>query len=275
MRIDAHQHFWTYDPLRHGWIDEGMKAIRRDFLPIDLEPELKKAGIDGTVAVQADETDAETDFLLGLAEENAFILSVVGWVDLKVPDTETRLQALKAHRKLSGFRSILQGRSDEEYLSNRSFLHGVGLLRRYGYRYDLLVYHDQMASLLRFTDRFPDQPFMLDHLGKPPIAEGGMRRWRDEVRILARHPHTFCKLSGLVTEARRDRWTYNDLAPYMETVAEFFGTDRLCFGSDWPVCLTAADYATVTETVRRFLSQVDEADRERVMGLNAKQFYGI
>jgi L-fuconolactonase len=275
MRIDAHQHFWTYDPLRHGWIDESMKAIRRDFLPIDLEPELKKAGIDGTVAVQADETDAETEFLLGLAEENAFILSVVGWVDLKGPDTEARLQALKAHRKLSGFRSIMQGRSDEEYLSNKSFLHGVGLLKRYGYRYDLLVYHDQMGSLLRFTDRFPEQPFMLDHLGKPPIAEGGMRRWREEVRVLARHPHTYCKLSGMVTEARRDRWTYNDLVPYMETAAEFFGTDRLCFGSDWPVCLTAADYATVTETVMRFLSQVDEAERERVMGLNAKQFYGI
>ena len=275
MRIDAHQHFWTYDPLRHGWIDDDMKAIRRDFLPADLEPELKKAGIDGTIAVQADETETETEFLLRLSEENDFIVSVVGWVDLKGPETEARLQALKAHRKLSGFRCIMQARPDEEYLSNRRFLQGVGMLQRYGYRYDLLVHHDQMGSLLRFTDRFPDQPFMLDHLGKPPIAEGGMRRWREDVRILARHPHTFCKLSGMVTEARRDRWTYNDLAPYMETAAEFFGTDRLCFGSDWPVCLTAADYATVTETVRRFLSQVDEADRERVMGLNAKQFYGI
>jgi L-fuconolactonase len=275
MRIDAHQHFWIYEPVRHAWIDDGMKAIRRDFLPSDLQPILKANGIDGTVAVQADETEEETEFLLRLAEENDFILSVVGWVDLKHADAEARLQVLKAHRKLSGFRCIMQGRPDEEYLSDKRFLEGIGRLQQYGFRYDLLVHHDQMPSLLRFTDRFPDQPFMLDHLGKPAIAMGEIRRWREDIRVLSRHPHTYCKLSGMVTEARRDRWSYNDLAPYMETAAEFFGIERLCFGSDWPVCLAAADYATVADTVNRFLSQVGEAERERVMGLNAKQFYGI
>lgn len=275
MRIDAHQHFWVHDPVRHAWIDDGMKAIRRDFLPADLAPELKANGIDGTVAVQADETEEETEFLLRLADENDFILSVVGWTDLRNPDVEARLQDWKSRQKLSGFRSIMQGREDGEFLTNRSFLHGIGLLQSYGYRYDLLVYHDQLPSLLRFTDRFPDQPFMLDHLGKPAIATGDILRWREHIRVLSRHPLTYCKLSGMVTEARRDRWSYNDLAPYMETAAEFFGTERLCFGSDWPVCLPAADYATVTDTVNRFLSQVVEAERERVMGLNAKQFYGI
>ena len=116
---------------------------------------------------------------------------------------------------------------------------------------------------------------ILDHLGKPAVARGEHRRWREEIRTLSRHPHIFCKLSGLVTEARRDRWSYDDLVPYMETAAEFFGTERLCFGSDWPVCLTAADYGTVTETVNRFLRQVAASERDRVMGLNAKQFYGI
>lgn len=275
MRIDAHQHFWTYDPARHAWMDGGLEAIRRDFLPADLAPELKACGIDGTVAVQADETEEETEFLLGLAEADESILSVVGWTDLKSPEVENRLLTLKGRPKLSGFRCIMQGRPDGEYLTDRAFLHGIGLLQRFGYRYDLLVYHHQLPSLIRFTDRFPDQPFILDHLGKPPIADGGLRRWREDVRVLSRHPHTFCKLSGMVTEARRDRWRYDDLVPYMETVAEFFGTDRLCFGSDWPVCLAAADYATVMETVNRFLGQVAEDQRSRVMGLNAKQFYGI
>ena len=275
MRIDAHQHFWTYDAVRHGWIDEGMKAIRRDFLPGDLRPLLEESRIDGTVAVQADETEEETEFLLSLADENDFILSVVGWTDLRDPQVEERLQRWKDKPKLSGFRSIMQGRADEEYLSNKDFHHGIGLLQRFGFSYDLLVYHGQLPSLLRFTERFPEQPFILDHLGKPNIAGGEVRRWRDEIRILARHPHTYCKLSGMVTEASRDGWTYDDLTPYMETAAEFFGTDRLCFGSDWPVCLTAGDYSAVRDTVERFLRQVDDEERKKVMGLNAKQFYGI
>jgi L-fuconolactonase len=275
MRIDAHQHFWTYDPVRHGWIDDGMKDIRRDFLPNDLRPILEKNGIDGTVAVQADETEEETEFLLRLAQENDFVLSVVGWTDLRDPQVEERLQDWNTHPKLSGFRSIMQGRHDGEYLSNKSFHHGIGLLQRFGFRYDLLVYHDQLPSLSRFTERFPEQPFILDHLGKPDIAGREVRRWRENIKILARHPHTYCKLSGMVTEARRDGWKYDDLAPYMETAAEFFGTERLCFGTDWPVCLTAADYNAVTETVERFLRQVGDEDRKKVMGLNAKQFYGI
>jgi L-fuconolactonase len=149
------------------------------------------------------------------------------------------------------------------------------LLQRFRFRYDLLVYHNQLPALLRFTERFPEQPFILDHLGKPDIAGREVRRWSENIKILARHPHTYCKLSGMVTEASRDGWKYDDLAPYMETTAEFFGTERLCFGTDWPVCLTAAGYAAVTEAVERFLRQVDDEDRKKVMGLNAKKFYGI
>ena len=256
-------------------MDDGMSAIRRDFLPDDLKKELEEYGIDGTVAVQADETEQETEYLLALAEENDFVLSVVGWVDLKRPDVEETLQGWKGRRRLSGFRSIMQGKENGEYLTHRAFLHGVGLLQRFGFTYDLLVYHDQLPSLVRFTERFPDQRFILDHLGKPAVARGEYRRWREDIRTLSRHPHTYCKLSGLVTEARRDRWSYDDLVPYMETAAEFFGTERLCYGSDWPVCLTAAGYGTVTETVNRFLRQVGASERDQVMGLNAKQFYGI
>jgi L-fuconolactonase len=275
MRIDAHQHFWTYEPARHGWISEEMRAIRRDFLPADLKKEISAAGIEGSIAVQADETYAETWFLLGLAAENEFIKAVVGWTDLKDPKVEEHLEGWKRYSKLKGFRTIIQGQDDDRYLLNKEFLHGVGSLRAGGFTYDLLVYHDQLPSLVRFTEKFPEQRFILDHLGKPAIAAGELKKWRSNMQILARHPHTYCKLSGMVTEADWKKWRYEDFAPYLEIAGEFFGVDRICFGSDWPVCLVAGSYAKITEIIKRFLGQLPEADREKAWGGNAATYYKL
>ena len=275
MRLDAHQHFWKYDPVRHGWIDDRMQVIRRDFLPADLAPELTTAGIDGCVAVQADETEEETRFLLDLAEEHDFIRAVVGWVDFKAPDISDRLAQWRERQLLKGFRAIMQGQPDEKYLTNRTFIEGIHKLAGTGFTYDLLVYHDQLTSLIRFTERFPDQSFILDHIAKPDITNGRIKPWKEHMKTLAQHPGIYCKLSGMITEADWKNWRYDDLAPYLEIAGECFGTDRLCFGTDWPVCLLAGGYQTVKGVLDRFLGQVTEAERENIWGNNARKFYNI
>jgi L-fuconolactonase len=252
-----------------------MQVIRRDFLPADLAPELANAGIEGCVAVQADETEDETRFLLELADEHEFIRAVVGWVDFKAPDISDRLAQWRERPLLKGFRSIMQGQPDEKYLTNRTFIEGINKLAGTGFTYDLLVYHDQLPSLIRFTERYPDQPFILDHIAKPDITNGRIKPWKEHMKTLAQHPGIYCKLSGMITEADWKHWRYEDLAPYLEIAGECFGTDRLCFGTDWPVCLLAGGYQTVKGIMDRFLGQVTEAERENIWGNNACKFYNI
>ncbi len=275
MTIDAHQHFWKFNPVRDAWITPDMEVIRKDFFPDELEKILQSNGIDGSVAVQADESETETDFLLGLAEKNDFIKAVVGWVDLKSPGIEEKIVARKSNNKLKGFRSIMQGRPDEMYLTNPDFKSGIRYLSQYNYRFDLLIFHDQLLSLNRFVENFPDQYFILDHLGKPAIKYKEIKRWKEQIRILSRHPLTYCKLSGLITESDWKNWRYEDLSPYLEIAAEFFGTERLCFGSDWPVCLLAGSYGEVQGVLTKFLAQVSDAERKKVMGENTIRFYQI
>ena len=275
MRIDAHQHFWTYDPRRDQWITDDMEVLRRNFTPDDLKPLLDAAKVDGTIAVQADESEAETEWLLALAEEDPFILGVVGWVDLTAANLDEKLRHFSTAPKLRGFRTITQGKPVEQYLGNKAFIQGVKALQGHGYTYDLLIYHDQFPDAIRFTEQCPDQPFMLDHLGKPAIAAKEIKKWKEHMRILAANPRVYCKLSGMVTEADWQRWRYEDIAPYLEIAGEYFGTSRLCFGSDWPVCLLAGSYPQVSGILDRFLQQVRPEEREAVWGGNSIQFYGI
>lgn len=275
MRIDAHQHFWNYSPVKHYWISEEMKVIRRDFSPGDLAPLLKDLKFDGTVAVQADETMAETDFLLSLAHKNDYIKAVVGWVDLRKEAVEDDLLVLKSHQKLAGFRAIMQGAEDGAYLKNTVFLKNLQLLAKYDYTFDLLVFHKQMQSLIQFADKLPDNRLILDHIGKPDIKNKEIKQWKEQVRILASNPNIYCKLSGMLTEADYNNWTYDDIVPYMEISAEYFGIDRLCFGSDWPVCLLAGNYKQVYDVVDRFASQLNSTEREKIFGTNTAAFYNI
>ena len=275
MRLDAHQHFWNYHPARHAWMDERMQVIRRNFMPDDLAPELEAAGMEGCVTVQVDETEDETRFMLELARRNNIIKAVVGWTDFCAPDISDRLAHWKQEPMLKGFRTITQGQPDERYLTNRAYIDGIRHLAALGFTYDLLVYHDQLPSLIRFTERYPDQPFILDHIAKPAITAGEIRAWKEHMKILSRHPYTYCKLSGMITEADWEHWRYDDIAPYLEIAGEYFGVDRLCFGTDWPVCLLAGSYQAVKGVIDRFLGQVPEADREKIWGDNARKFYNI
>jgi L-fuconolactonase len=274
MRIDAHQHFWHYDPVRDGWITEEMSVLKRDFLPHELDALLDGNGMDGTVAVQADQSETETRFLLGLAEDHPNILGVVGWVDLRSPDLPERLESLARFRRLRGVRHIAQAESDD-FLARPEVISGIGRLRDFELTYDILVYPRQLPAALTLVQALPDQPFVLDHMAKPLIGLGVREPWATQVRELASHPKVWCKISGLVTEADWGRWRPDDFRPYLDLVFDAFGPHRLMFGSDWPVCLLAAEYRQVVELIETYAEQLPAPERGALFGGNAASFYGL
>jgi L-fuconolactonase len=274
MRIDAHQHFWHYDPVRDSWITEEMSVLKRDFLPHELDALLDGNGMDGTVAVQADQSETETRFLLGLAEDHPNILGVVGWVDLRSPDLPERLESLARFRRLRGVRHIAQAESDD-FLARPEVISGIGRLRDFELTYDILVYPRQLPAALTLVHALPDQPFVLDHMAKPLIGLGVREPWATQVRELASHPKVWCKISGLVTEADWGRWRPDDFRPYLDLVFDAFGPHRLMFGSDWPVCLLAAEYRQVVELIETYAEQLPAPERGALFGGNAASFYGL
>jgi L-fuconolactonase len=275
MRIDAHQHFWRYRPQTHGWINDDMAVLKRDYLPGDLEPLLRTQAMGGCVAVQAAHSLEETRFLLDLADRHSFVRAVVGWADLLAPDLDRQLEALTTRSRLRGLRHIAQDEPDDSWLARDDVVRGVSRLRRFGLTYDILVYARQLPAALELARRLPDQPFVVDHLAKPEIREGRLDPWRERLRALAALPHVSCKLSGLVTEAEWDRWTAADIRPYLEVALEAFGPRRLMIGSDWPVCLLAGDYARVVGLVVDFVASLSPDERASVLGGTATRFYQI
>lgn len=275
MKIDAHQHFWQYNPVTQGWISDNMSVLRRDFSPVELQNEIKLYGIEGTIAVQAEETYEENHFLSKLALENDYILGIVGWMDLLDIRAEEKMMELKSIQKLVGFRTITQGAPDEKYLSNQLYIQNVKLLANFDYTYDLLVHHSQLPSLIRFTEQLSNNKFIIDHIGKPDIKHQKINDWKTSIKTLAENPNVYCKLSGMTTEADYQNWRYTDLLPYIEIVAEYFGVDRLCFGSDWPVCLVAGSYARTLEVVEQFCAQLNTKEKNKIFGENTKEFYKL
>lgn len=275
LKIDAHQHFWKFDSVNHSWITEDMAVIRRDFMPQDLEPVLKRNGMDGCVLVQVDQTPEENLFQLKNAREHDFIKGVVGWVDLRSVDIEEQLQELRGHDLLKGFRHILQGEDDRALMLRPEFLNGVGKLRHYGFTYDILIFPDQLVYAAEFAGRFPDLPMVLDHIAKPDIRGGEAGDWEQGLRELAKRENVYCKVSGMVTEARWRHWKHEDFVPYLDVVFDAFGTDRVMFGSDWPVCLVSAGYEALKEITDEYISGFSGYERELFMGGNAVKFYNL
>ncbi|HKF46082.1 MAG TPA: amidohydrolase family protein [Terracidiphilus sp.] len=274
-RIDAHQHFWRYDPAGYGWIDDRMAALKRDFLPPDLLPLLQRLGFDGCIAVQACHTLDETLFLLDLAHRFDFIRGVVGWVDLCSPDVASQLEPLARDPKLVGIRHVVQAEPDDEFMLRADFRRGIGLLAEFGLAYDILVYPRQLRAARLLVDEFPEQRFVLDHIAKPLIAEGVLAPWRDDVRSLAAQSNLFCKLSGMVTEAQWNRWSPADFRPYLDVVFEAFGPQRLMIGSDWPVCTLAADYRSTMQIVLAYISKLPVDQQDAILGGNCPAFYRL
>jgi L-fuconolactonase len=275
MRIDSHQHFWNYHPVRDAWITEEMHTIQRDFLPGDLAPECAANHIDATVAVQADQSEQETLFLLELAERAPLIAGVVGWVDLCSPRVADRLQFFSRYAKLRGFRHVAQAEPDERFLVRPDFLRGVRFLREFDLAYDILIYPKQLPAALELVAAVPQQKFVIDHLAKPEIKTARKKEWETRIREIAQNSNVYCKVSGMVTEANWRSWKKEDFEPYLDVVFEAFGLDRLMFGSDWPVCLLAASYAQVVEIVEDYVAKNSPAAKKGIFGENAAGFYGL
>lgn len=273
MVIDAHQHFWRFDPVREAWITDEMAAIRRDFLPEDLAPELDACGVDATIAVQADQSEAETEFLLGLAEGNRRIAGVVGWVDLRAVDVERRLERFSRFKKLRGVRHVAQAEADDWFLARPEFVRGVGRLKEFGLTYDILIYPRQLPAAIELVRKLPEQKFVVDHLAKPEIKAGKLEPWAGLMREIASNPNVYCKLSGMVTEADWKNWKAEDCEVFLEVVFDAFGAERLMFGSDWPVCLVAASYAQVKSIVEEYVDRHTPAAKSAIFGENGKRFY--
>jgi L-fuconolactonase len=275
MRLDSHQHFWSYSEREYDWIDERMSRIRRDFAPSDLEPILRRNGFNGSIAVQVRQSLEETEYLLGLADRHAFVRGVVGFVDLCSPECRRDLERFSEHPRFRGVRHVVQAEPDDRFLLRDDFLRGVGLLRDLDLTYDILVYHRHLPVVVDFVARFPEHRLVLDHMGKPAIAKAELEPWASSIRKLGKMENLYCKLSGLVTEADWRGWKKSDFTLYLEIVLESFGPRRLLFGSDWPVATLAASYEEVVEIVDDFLDPLSSSEKDAVFGGNAAELYRL
>ena|ERR1700730_15791207 len=275
MKIDSHQHFWKYQPVRDAWITNEMKSIQRDFMPEDLLPLLEPNGFEGCIAVQADQSEEETYFLLDLAKKNDFIKGVIGWVDLRSEDIEARLEHFATFNKLKGFRHIIQAEPNADFLLGREFCRGISFLKRYQFTYDVLIKPHHLKTAIHFVQQFPDQPFVIDHLAKPFIRDQFIEEWEKEIQRMAEFNNVYCKISGLVTEASWQNWKMADFKKYIGVVIENFGIKRVMFGSDWPVCLLAASYKEVCEVVEENTAHLSLEEKQLLWELNAKRFYHL
>jgi L-fuconolactonase len=275
MIIDSHQHFWHYDAARDSWISDDMAVLKRDFLPADLQKEFAVNGIEGSVAVQAAQSEAETEFLLAIAEKHAFVKGVVGWCDLRAVNLRERLEYFSQFGRLCGFRHVVQSEPDDNFLLRPEFLRGIALLKEFGFTYDILIYPKQLAAAIKFVEQFPEQPFVLDHLAKPFIKDGISEPWAAQIRELGRHANLYCKVSGMVTEAHWQDWQKAHFKAYLDVVFEAFGSHRIMFGSDWPVCLLAADYRQVKDILADYTSNFSSLERVNIFSLNARRFYKL
>jgi L-fuconolactonase len=275
MIIDSHQHFWNYEPEKHLWIDDEMSVIRRDFLSDDLQKVFAENGVDACVAVQADQTTEETNFLISIAENNNFIKGVVGWVNLRSESIEEDLLKYKKYDVVKGFRHVVQGEQDHNFMLRPEFLRGIELLGKYDLCYDILIFPHQLGAALELVKKFPNQKFVIDHIAKPYIKDGFFEGWAVMMREIAKHQNVYCKISGMITEAGYKTWTTEQVHPYMKLVLESFGAGRVMYGSDWPVCLVAGNYSMVKALVTDFISDLSQEQQNAIMGGNAAKFYNL
>ncbi len=275
MRIDAHNHFWTYTPEDYPWMTGELAVLRRDFLPEHLKRETSAVGIDGVVAVQGRSSLRETAWLLDLAGAHDFIAGVVGWAPLVSPTIREELGKFAFRPKLKGLRHIVQEEPDDDYILRKDFNAGVRLLREFDLVYDILIAERHLPQTLGFVDRHPHQVFVVDHIAKPRIREAMISPWKENLAQLARRPNVYCKLSGVPHEADHKSWNEDEIRPYMDVALEAFGPQRLMFASDWPICLLSCGYERWYEVVGNFVSRLSEPEQERIWGGTASEAYKL
>ena len=277
LRIDAHQHFWNYaaHPDHYVWMTDDLASLRHNFAPADLKPLLDAQGIQGTIAVQAREMAAETDYLLAIAADHPFIMGVVGWLDLCDPSIEPAIEQAAQNPRLKGLRMLIHDRPDLDFADSPAHRRGVGMLSRYGLAYDLLLKPPHIASAIRLVDTAPDQVFVLDHIAKPDIKAGAFEPWASDLARLAERGNVFCKLSSLVTQADWTHWQPGDFTRYLDHVLACFGAKRLMIGSDWPVCTLAADHARTLGVVTDWAARLGAGEQDHIRGATAVRAYRL
>jgi L-fuconolactonase len=274
MVIDTHVHFWHYDKKKDAWITDKMKTLQEDYLPQTISGTLRRNGVDGCVAVQADQSEFETLFLKELSDTHDIIKGVVGWVDLQSEKLEERLHYFSQFNIIKGWRHIVQAEADD-FLLRPAFQRGVSLLQAYNYTYDILIYPRQLKAALEFVSKFPGQKLVIDHCAKPEIAAKKIDDWAALMGEIAKHPNVYCKLSGLFTEAKWKEWSPAEFYPYLDVVFKAFGTNRLLFGSDWPVILLSGIYVQWKSLLEKYMEHFDEEEKEKIFGGNAVRFYNL
>ncbi len=275
MKIDSHQHFWLYNSNEYGWITDEMEILRKDYLPDQLGTELSSIGYDGSIAVQARQSLAETHWILDLSEQHSFIKGVIGWVDLCSPDAEEQLTHFSGNPKLVGIRHVIHDEQDDNFMLRKSFLRGISYLKKFGLTYDILVFPRHLSNTIKFVSQFPEQVFVLDHIAKPSIKDKQIAPWKEDIEKLARFRNVYCKLSGMVTETNVRNWDKEEFIPYLNIVFEAFGTNRLMIGSDWPVCRLAGSYKQIMQIVSDYISTFKVQDQQKILGENAITAYGL
>lgn len=273
--IDTHHHLWRYNSIDYNWIDDSMKILRRDYLPGELEVEMKMAGVTGTIVVQARQTLEETQWLLEISDSLSFIKGVVGWVDLQSTDLEKQLDEFAGHPRMVGVRHVIHDEPDDNFLFRPAFLNGIEKLQKYDLIYELLLLPTHLSGAVELVSLFPDQKFVLDHISKPFIKSGILQPWKENIEELAGQSNVWCKISGMVTEADHQGWKYDDFVPYMNTVVHAFGTNRIMIGSDWPVCKLAAEYKDVISIPIKFFASLSQSQKQSIYYQNAIDFYQI
>lgn len=273
--IDAHQHFWNYNEERDTWITPEMSVLRADFYPNYSEPLFRDQGFIGCVAVQADSSEEETLFLLALAEQNEFIQGVVGWVDLQSPNIEDRLAYFSQFEAIKGFRHIVQGEKDPNFLARKEFIRGAKTLASFDLSYDLLIYPHQIKSAIAFCETCDEQKIVLDHLAKAPLKSGNIQEWKKEIQAFANLSHVSAKISGIVTEAADQSWTQDQVNEIVEVALDVFGPQRLLIGSDYPVVLVNSTLERWVASFQEALKGLNASEKELIYHQNAIEFYQL
>ncbi len=274
-KIDSHQHFWQYDSAMHGWMNDEMMVLKTDYLPKDLEPFLEKCDLDGCIAVQANQAEVENEFLLSLANQYDFIKGIVGWIDLRAENLSERLEYYQQFPKIKGFRHVIHDEPELDFMLQSAFLKGVSQLNQFGYTYDILIFAAHLPNTLEFIKTLPNQPFVIDHIAKPNIKKGEIDTWKKQLKEVATFENVHCKISGMVTEADWQNWKKEDFTKYLDAVVEAFGTNRIMYGSDWPVCTLAAKYEQQFNIVKDYFSSFSTSEQEHFFGGNASKFYQL
>jgi L-fuconolactonase len=276
MIVDAHHHLWKVSRGDYHWMTPDMTVLARDYLIVDLQPHLRKASVARTVLVQAAQTEAETDFLLGLACRSDFVAGVTGWLDLADPGFPKRLDHYRRHPKFVAVRPMLQELKDDAWILQPVVLRNLKRLAETGFPFEFLTFPRHLPHVFRALEQTPGLHAVIDHLSKPPIASGEIEPWASLIKRVAQFPNVHCKLSGMVTEADHANWSPDSLAPYVHHAIDVFGVERLMFGSDWPVCRLAAEYGEVVNALRTILdARLGPQEVDKVFRRNAERFYAL